>query len=58
MIALFFLNGIMDLKNGCLINNQITIDSKNKKIFDVLKIGTSFRILRKAEIAENLVKVT
>ncbi len=26
-----------------LINNQITIDSKNKKIFDVLKIGTSFQ---------------
>jgi len=26
-----------------LINNQITIDPKNKKIFDVLKIGTSFQ---------------
>ena len=26
-----------------LINNQITIDSKNKKIFDVLKIGASFQ---------------
>ena len=26
-----------------LINNQITIDPNNKKIFDVLKIGTSFQ---------------
>ena len=26
-----------------LINNQITIDPKNKKIFDVLKIGASFQ---------------
>ena len=26
-----------------LINNQITIDPKNKQIFDVLKIGTSFQ---------------
>ena len=26
-----------------LINNQITIDSNNKKIFDVLKIGASFQ---------------
>ena len=39
-----------------IINNQITIDSKNKKIFDVLKIGASFQNFEKAEIAENLVK--
>ena len=29
-----------------LINNQITINPKNKKIFDVMKIGTSFQKMK------------